>query len=120
MHSMEERWRHLALQEVEKCKRVLSHLMSGFVRVPFDNINAIQEIASKKNKISALFVEPIQGEGGVNIPDDFESYLRELRDICNKNNWLLIFDEVQCGVGRTGKWFAYQNSSIKPDVVTLS
>jgi acetylornithine aminotransferase len=95
-------------------------LMSGFVRVPFDNINAIQEIASKKNKISALFVEPIQGEGGVNIPDDFESYLKELRDICNKNNWLLIFDEVQCGVGRTGKWFAYQNSSIKPDVVTLA
>ena len=95
-------------------------LMSGFVRVPFDNINAIQEIASKKNKISALFVEPIQGEGGVNIPDDFESYLKELRDICDKNNWLLIFDEVQCGVGRTGKWFAYQNSSIKPDVVTLA
>ena len=95
-------------------------LMSGFVRVPFDNIDAIQEIASKKNKISALFVEPIQGEGGVNIPDDFESYLKELRDICDKNNWLLIFDEVQCGVGRTGKWFAYQNSSIKPDVVTLA
>ena len=95
-------------------------LMSGFVRVPFDNIDAIQEIASKKNKISALFVEPIQGEGGVNIPDDFESYLKKLRDICDKNNWLLIFDEVQCGVGRTGKWFAYQNSSIKPDVVTLA
>ena len=95
-------------------------LMSGFVRVPFDNIDAIQEIAGKKNKISALFVEPIQGEGGVNIPDDFESYLKELRDICDKNNWLLIFDEVQCGVGRTGKWFAYQNSSIKPDVVTLA
>jgi len=95
-------------------------LMSGFVRVPFDNINAIQEIANKKNKISALFVEPIQGDGGVNIPQDFESYLNSLRDICDKNNWLLIFDEVQCGVGRTGKWFAYQNSNIKPDVVTLA
>jgi len=95
-------------------------LMSGFVRVPFDNIDAIQEIANKKNKISALFVEPIQGEGGINIPQDFESYLKELRDICDKNNWLLIFDEVQCGVGRTGKWFAYQNSNIKPDVVTLA
>ena len=83
-------------------------LMSGFVRVPFDNIDAIQEIASKKNKISALFVEPIQGEGGVNIPDDFESYLKKLRDICDKNNWLLIFDEVQCGFGRTGRLFAYQ------------
>ena len=95
-------------------------LMSGFVRVPFDNVDAIQEIASKKNKISAVFVEPIQGEGGVNIPQNFESYLKSLRDICDKNNWLLIFDEVQCGVGRTGTWFAYQNSTIKPDVVTLA
>ena len=67
----------------------MSHLCLALLRVPFDNIDAIQEIASKKNKISALFVEPIQGEGGVNIPDDFESYLKELRDICDKNNWLL-------------------------------
>lgn len=95
-------------------------LMSGFVRVPFDNIDAIQEIANKKNKISAIFVEPIQGEGGVNIPQNFKKYLKELRNICDKNNWLLIFDEVQCGVGRTGKWFAYQNSDIKPDIVTLA
>ena len=95
-------------------------LMSGFVRVPFDNIDAIEEIANKKNKISAIFVEPIQGEGGINIPKNFANYLKSLRSICDKNNWLLIFDEVQCGVGRTGKWFAYQNSTIKPDIVTLA
>ena len=59
-------------------------------------------------------------KGGVNIPQNFESYLKSLRGICDKNNWLLIFDEVQCGVGRTGTWFAYQNSTIKPDVVTLA
>ena len=95
-------------------------LMSGFARVPFDNIDAIEEIANKKNKISAIFVEPIQGEGGINIPKNFADYLKILRNICDKNNWLLIFDEVQCGVGRTGKWFAYQNSAIKPDIVTLA
>lgn len=95
-------------------------LMSGFLRVPFDNIEAIQEIANKKNKVSAILVEPVQGEGGINIPHNFEAYLKDLRNICDKNNWLLIFDEVQCGVGRTGKWFAHQHSSIKPDIVTLA
>ena len=95
-------------------------LMSGFLRVPFDNIEAIQEIANKKNKVSAILVEPVQGEGGINIPHNFEVYLKGLRNICEKNNWLLIFDEVQCGVGRTGKWFAHQHSSIKPDIVTLA
>ncbi len=107
------------LEHHEKLK-VIKGDVRNIDEVPFDDIDSISNIASKKNKISALFVEPIQGEGGVNIPQDFESYLKALRDICNKNNWLLIFDEVQCGVGRTGKWFAYQNSSIKPDIVTLA
>ena len=95
-------------------------LMSGYIRVPFDEIGAIEKIASKKNKVSAIFVEPIQGEGGVNIPFNFKQYLRKLRQICDQNKWLLIFDEVQCGIGRTGKWFAHQHSSVKPDVMTLA
>ncbi len=95
-------------------------LVSGFIRVPFDDVEAISIIASKKNKVSAIFVEPIQGEGGINVPKEFEQYLKKLRKICDENNWLLIFDEVQCGIGRTGKWFAHQHSSIKPDVMTLA
>ena len=95
-------------------------LMSGFIRVPFDDVDAINKIASKKNKVSAIFVEPIQGEGGINIPKNFKQYLKKLRQICDQNKWLLIFDEVQCGVGRTGKWFAHQHSLIKPDVMTLA
>jgi len=95
-------------------------LMSGYVRVPFDEIGAIEKIASKKNKVSAIFVEPIQGEGGINIPKNLKQYLKKLRQICDENKWLLIFDEVQCGIGRTGKWFAHQHSSVKPDVMTLA
>ena len=95
-------------------------LMSGYIRVPFDDIDSIENISSKKNKVSAIFIEPIQGEGGVNIPKNLKQYLKKLRQICDENKWLLIFDEVQCGIGRTGKWFAHQHSSVKPDVMTLA
>jgi len=95
-------------------------LMSGYIRVPFDDIDSIENISSKKNKVSAIFIEPIQGEGGINIPNNFKQYLKKLRQICDQNKWLLIFDEVQCGIGRTGKWFAHQHSSVKPDVMTLA
>lgn len=95
-------------------------LMSGFIRVPFDDVDSINVIAKKKNKVAAILVEPIQGEGGINIPKDFEVYLSGLRKLCDENNWLLIFDEVQTGIGRTGKWFAHQYTSIKPDVMTLA
>ena len=95
-------------------------LMSGFVRVPYDDVSAVQKIANRKNNIVAIMIEPIQGEGGINIPKNLNSYLHDLRKICDQNNWLLIFDEVQCGIGRTGKWFAFQYSNIKPDVVTLA
>lgn len=95
-------------------------LVPGFIRVPFDDIEAIQHIADKKNKVVAIMVEPIQGEGGINIANDMKSYLESLRKICDENNWLLMFDEVQCGIGRTGKWFAYQYSDVKPDVLTLA
>ena len=95
-------------------------LMPGFIRVPYDDIASIQKIANQKNNIVAIMLEPIQGEGGINIPKNLSSYLSNLRKICDINNWLLIFDEVQCGIGRTGKWFAFQHSKIKPDVVTLA
>jgi len=95
-------------------------LVPGFIRVPFDDIEAIQHIADKKNKVAAIMVEPIQGEGGINIANDMKSYLESLRKICDENNWLLMFDEVQCGIGRTGKWFAYQYSDVKPDVLMLA
>ena len=95
-------------------------LMPGFIRVPYDDIASIQKIANQKNNIAAIMLEPIQGEGGINIPKNLNSYLSDLRKICDINNWLLIFDEVQCGIGRTGKWFAFQHSKIRPDVVTLA
>jgi len=95
-------------------------LMSGFIRVPFDDVDSVNVIAKKKNKVAAILVEPIQGEGGINISKDFEAYLSGLRKLCDENNWLLIFDEVQTGIGRTGKWFAHQYTSIKPDVMTLA
>jgi acetylornithine aminotransferase len=78
-------------------------LMPGFIRVPYDDIASIQKIANQKNNIVAIMLEPIQGEGGINIPKNLSSYLSNLRKICDINNWLLIFDEVQCGIGRTGK-----------------
>jgi len=93
-------------------------LVSGFVRVPFNDISAIQKIASENKNVVAIMLEPIQGEGGVNIPD--KNYLDNIRKICDEHNWLMILDEIQTGIGRTGKWFAYMHSNIKPDVMTLA
>lgn len=93
-------------------------LVNGFIRAPFDDIQAIQTIAKNTPDIVAVLVEPIQGEGGVHIPAD--NYLNELRSICDKNGWLLMLDEVQTGNGRTGKYFAYQHNGILPDVVTTA
>ena len=95
-------------------------LVSGFLRVPFNDVPAIEKIAETANQVTAIFVEPIQGEGGINIPSNIQNYLKGLREICDQHNWLLMLDEVQCGIGRTGKWFAHQHTSIKPDVMTLA
>lgn len=92
--------------------------ITGFVRVPFNNLEAIKQIAAENKSIVALLVEPIQGEGGVRVPDS--GYLKELRKICDQNDWLLMLDEIQTGIGRTGKWFAYQHEDIVPDVLTLA
>lgn len=93
-------------------------LVSGFVRAPYDDIEAIKTIASNTPNVVAILVEPIQGEGGVHVPA--EDYLNQLRAICDDNNWLLMLDEVQTGNGRTGKYFAYQHNGILPDVVTTA
>lgn len=93
-------------------------LVQGFVRAPYDDIDAIKKIASNNSNVVAILVEPIQGEGGIKIPD--ADYLNQLREICDQNDWLLMLDEIQTGMGRTGEWFAYQHNKIQPDVMTLA
>jgi acetylornithine/N-succinyldiaminopimelate aminotransferase len=95
-------------------------LVSGFIRVPYDDLEAIKQIASRKNNVVAILVEPVQGEGGVHIPADMRGYLQGLRKLCDDNGWLLMLDEVQSGIGRTGTWFAFQHTGIVPDVMSLA
>ena len=93
-------------------------LVQGFIRAPFNNIEAIENIAGNSSNVVAIMVEPIQGESGIVVPD--ADYLNKLRRICDDNDWLLILDEIQTGMGRTGKWFAYQHNGIAPDIMTLA
>lgn len=93
-------------------------LVQGFIRAPYNDISAIKNIAKNNNNVVAILVEPIQGEGGINIPK--QNYLNELREICDQHDWLLMLDEIQTGMGRTGKWFAFQHNDIQPDVMTLA
>jgi acetylornithine/N-succinyldiaminopimelate aminotransferase len=95
-------------------------LVSGFVRVPFDDLAAVKAIASRKNNVVAILVEPVQGEGGIHIPADMAAYMQGLRKVCDDNGWLLMLDEVQSGIGRTGTWFAFQHTDMLPDVMTLA
>ena len=93
-------------------------LVAGFVRVPFDDLAAVRKVAENNRSVVAVLVELIQGEGGINICS--ADYLHGLREICDANGWLLMLDEVQSGTGRTGKWFAFQHSGVRPDVMTLA
>ncbi len=93
-------------------------LVEGFVRVPLNNAAALEEIANRHPNVAAVFLEVIQGEGGIN-PSTVE-YLRAVRRICDERGWLMMLDEVQCGLGRTGKWFAHQWAGIQPDVMPLA
>lgn len=95
-------------------------LVPGFVRVPFDDLEAVKHVAEHNPNVVAVLVEPVQGEGGINIPKDGAAYLQGLRAICDKHGWLLMLDEVQSGIARTGTWFAFQHTSIQPDVMTLA
>ncbi len=93
-------------------------LVSGFVRVPYNDIASINQIAEHNQNIVAILVEPVQGEGGIQVP--LPAYLQELRRICDSRGWLLMLDEVQTGIGRTGTLFAFQQTGISPDVMTLA
>ena len=93
-------------------------LVSGFVRVPYDDVEAVRQVAQHNRNVVAVLVEPIQGEGGINIAH--LEYLRGLRGLCDQYQWLLMLDEIQCGLGRTGEWFFYQHAGLLPDVVTLA
>ena len=93
-------------------------LVSGFVRVPYNDLDAIRAIAEHNKDVVAVMLEIVQGEGGINIAE--VEFQRGLRALCDENGWLLMCDEVQCGVGRTGTWFGYQHAGIVPDVVMLA
>lgn len=93
-------------------------LLSGFVRAPYNDVESVRQIAANNKNVVAVFVEPVLGEGGIQIPSD--DYLAELRGICDANGWLLMLDEVQTGNGRTGKLFAFQHGDLVPDVLTTA
>ena len=93
-------------------------LVEGFIRVPLNDVAAIEEVASTRKNVVAVFLEVIQGEGGIR-PTTID-YLKSVRRICDENGWLLMLDEVQCGMGRTGKWFAHQWAGIQPDVMPMA
>lgn len=93
-------------------------LVKGFIRVPFGDFDAIADISQNNNDVVAVLVEPVQGEGGVNIPPS--DYLNSIRQICDQQEWLMMLDEIQTGMGRTGRMFAHQHNGILPDVMTLA
>ena len=93
-------------------------LLSGFVRAPFNDVESVRQIAANNKNVVAVFVEPVLGEGGIQIPAG--DYLDALREVCDANDWLLMLDEVQTGNGRTGKLFAFQHGNLLPDVITTA
>lgn len=93
-------------------------LVQGFVRVPYDDLAAVETAGANRHDLVAILVEPIQGEGGIRVPA--ADYLPRLREICDRHGWLLMLDEIQTGMGRTGKLFAHQHSGIQPDIMTLA
>ena len=102
----------------EKVQKGFGPLVEGFIRVPLNNIDALKKATEGNPNVVAVFFETIQGEGGVN-PSRVD-YLQSVRALCDERDWLLMIDEVQCGMGRTGKWFAHQWADIKPDVMPLA
>ncbi len=102
----------------EKVQKGFGPLVEGFIRVPLNDIEALKKATAGNPDVVAVFFETIQGEGGVN-PMRAE-YLQQVRQLCDQNDWLLMIDEVQCGMGRTGKWFAHQWAGIQPDVMPLA
>ena len=101
-----------------KVQQGFEPLVEGFIRVPFNDIDALRAATAGRDDVAAVFFETIQGEGGVNPAR--ADYLRQVRELCDARDWLLMIDEVQCGMGRTGKWFAHQWAGIVPDVMPLA
>lgn len=93
-------------------------LLPGFLRLPYDDIDAVRQAAAQSPDIVAVLVEPVQGEGGIRVASS--GYLRALRTLCDQHGWLLMLDEIQAGLGRTGAWFGHQHAGIAPDVITLA
>lgn len=93
-------------------------LLPGFLRLPYSDIDAVRQAAERSPDIVAVLIEPVQGEGGIRVAST--DYLRELRALCDKHGWLLMLDEIQAGMGRTGAWFGHQHADIEPDVMTLA
>jgi acetylornithine aminotransferase len=93
-------------------------LLSGFARVPFNDLDAIRHVAEHNKSVVAVLLEVVQGEGGINVLP--QEYLAGLRQICDAHGWLLMLDEVQTGIGRTGTWFGFQHSGVLPDVMALA
>jgi acetylornithine/N-succinyldiaminopimelate aminotransferase len=108
----------LAATGSEKARKGFDPLPTGFIRVPYNDLAAVQRIGDADTRVQAVWLEVLQGEGGIQVAD--LDYLRDLRKLCDERGWLLMVDEVQCGIGRTGKWFGYQWAGIQPDVVTLA
>lgn len=108
----------LAATGSEKARKGFDPLPSGFLRVPYNDLTAVQRAGDADPRVQAVWLEVLQGEGGIQVAD--LDYLRSLRKLCDERGWLLMVDEVQCGIGRTGKWFGYQWAGIQPDVVTLA
>ena len=102
----------------EKVQMGFGPLVEGFIRVPLNDVDALKAATEGNKNVVAVFFETIQGEGGINAMRI--DYLQQVRDLCDQRNWLLMIDEVQCGMGRTGKWFAHQWAGIKPDVMPLA
>jgi len=101
-----------------KVQKGFEPLVEGFIRVPMNDVAAVRDVARSNPNVVAVFLEVIQGEGGINPARG--DYLRDLRALCDERNWLLMLDEVQCGMGRTGKWFAHQWAGIVPDVMPMA
>lgn len=101
-----------------KIQQGFAPLVEGFIRVPYNDVNAIEQAIAQHKNIVAVLVEPIQGEGGVNMPA--ADYLNRIRSLCDQHNLLMMLDEIQTGIGRTGKFLAYQHNAILPDVCTLA
>ncbi len=108
----------LAATGSDKARKGFDPLPSGFIRVPYNDLSAIEAAAQQDSRIRAVWLEVLQGEGGINLAD--AEYLRGLRRWCDERGWLLMIDEVQSGIGRTGQWFGYQWTDIRPDVITLA